>query len=393
MHLGLMTTLREGFTTGSAAAAAAHAAVRLLCGRPLAEKVDVPRPPVPVVAGRPSAAGLARLEIPVAPFPSPLPGFAAACVIKDGGDDPDATHGVRIIAAAGRLPPPGGASLILRASEREMFLYAGEGIGRATLPGLPIAVGEPAINPEPRKQIALAVEEAAQSCGYAGPLHIVLSVPEGRKRAQNTLNPRLGIVGGISILGTQGTVRPFSHAAWQATIEQGLSVARAVGLSTVMFSTGRRSERLLFEQYPGLPTAAGIQAADFAAFSMRLAGSMGFERLVWGCFPGKLLKLAQGLEYTHAKTAPADLERIFAFLRSVDADLEREVRVMPTAAGVFGLLDEHRPDLMRDIALSLGREALRHLRAWAGSGPALRLVMFTASEKPLPALDDPPDGW
>ncbi len=392
MHLPVMSTLREGFTTGTAASAAAHAAVLALCGRELPERIAVALPPVPLKEGRPSAVGLARLSVPVLPAPAPPPGFAGACVVKDGGDDPDATNGLRIIAAAGAAPPPEGEPLVLPASGRDIFLYAGDGIGRTTLPGLPVAVGEPAVNPEPRKQIALAVEEAALACGYAGPLHILLSAPGGEERARHTLNPRLGIVGGISILGTQGTVKPYSHDAWQASIAQGLSVARAVGLDTVLFSTGRRSERLLFAQYPGLPAPAGVQAADFAAFSLRTAGGMGFAHLVWGCFPGKLLKLAQGLEYTHAKTAPADLDRLFAPLHAVDPTLAAEAGVMPTTAGIFDLLEVRRPDLLQTLAHNLGREAMNHLRAWAGPAPALRLVVFTSAQDLLLTLDDPPGG-
>ena len=152
-----------------------------------------------------------------------------------------------------------------------IVLYGGKGVGTVTLPGLPVVVGEPAINPEPRKQIAVAAHAAARAAGYNGPLHLLLSVPDGEERARRTLNGRLGIVGGISILGTRGTVRPYSHDAWKCAVAQGMDVAVALGLREILLATGRRSERLGLALHPELPPQAGIQAADYAAFSLREA--------------------------------------------------------------------------------------------------------------------------
>lgn len=370
-------TLREGFTTGSAATAAAMAATRVLLGHAAQPHELVPLPPFaqhespaaprvhPEAAKREAAVNTADASAPVTPagtfppslhltgagtlripvqtaqatatavgtatdvdpdtgpdtgpdtdtgtqaqatvtsFPiagtnTPMAG-ATAIVIKDGGDDPDATHNARIVAHVRPLAH-------LPAAHVE--IAGGVGVGTVTLPGLPIGVGEAAINPEPRRQIAAGVRSVAAALGCLHGLHVTISVPDGAAIARHTLNPRLGIVDGISILGTRGTVRPYSHDAWQASIAQGLDVARAAGLAEVCLSTGRRSETLLMARYPHLCAQGFVQAADFAAFSLRTAAEKGFTHIAWGCFFGKLVKLAQGLSYTHARTAPLDLNQL-----------------------------------------------------------------------------------
>ena len=419
----MQTPLREGFTTGTAAAAAAFAAVGLLLGGPLPATVEVVLPPfaedgTPLAGGKASGNGA-----PSAPPTLVIPveqggaeGDAAfAAVIKDGGDDPDATHGARIIVHAAFRPfapradeggepfalglprPPGlptgqaAASMELNLFSRRIVLYGGEGVGTATLPGLPVAVGEPAINPEPRKQIAVAAHAAARAAGYDGPLHLLVSAPDGRERARHTLNARLGIVGGISILGTRGTVRPYSHDAWKAAIVQGLDVAEALGLRAVLLSTGRRSERLGFALYPDLPVQAGIQAADYAAFSLREAAGRPFASIMWVCFPGKLLKLAQGLEWTHAKTAPADIPLLARYCREAGGPEEviAALESMPTAAGALALMERSAPALRDAVLRRLAGAAMDVMRGWveaavpAGSCPELVLHVFSLEERLL----------
>ena len=333
--------LREGFTTGTAAAAAALAALTLLLEGKSPPAVCTPLPPV--TGGTPRA----WLDVPLAlcaPGPAPelaqwpdarLPGLrcAHARVRKDGGDDPDATTGALITA-----------SVFLRAGAAapNIVLEGGPGVGRATLPGLPVAVGDAAINPGPRAQIRFALESALKAhfggASVYPALTVILSVPGGAELARHTLNPRLGIVGGISILGTQGTVRPYSHAAWRATVAQGLAVARATGCRTFCLSTGRRSEVLLMRRYPELPPQAFIQAADFARFSLAAAGELAPERLVWGCFFGKLAKLAQGLEYTHAREAPLDMDALAALCAGAGASCAPAIARCVTAAHALELL-------------------------------------------------------
>ena len=266
-----------------------------------------------------------------------------------------------------------------------VYLYGGPGVGTATLPGLPVAVGEPAINPEPRKQIAAAVRRAARERN--GPLHILICEPEGKERAARTLNARLGIQGGISILGTSGIVRPYSHEAWTGTIRESLSVAAALGIKEVILSTGRRSERLALALHKALPPQAGVQVADYAAFAVRETARHAFSHVCWACFPGKLLKLAQGLEWTHARAAPADIPLLAGLCREKGAPepLAEAVEGMPTAAGAFALLAENSRDLRDRVLLRLAGMAGGVLRAWAeqerasGSGRRQLVTLYVFS--------------
>ena len=196
-------------------------------------------------------------------------------------------------------------------------------------------------------------------------------MPRGADIARHTFNPRLGIVGGISILGTQGTVRPYSHAAWRATIEQGLRVALATGCRTVCLSTGRRSEKLLMARYPDLAPQCFVQAADFAEFSLREAGSLPFERLVWGCFFGKLAKLAQGHAYTHARDADLDMAALAELCRKAGAACAPAVAACVTAAHALELLlaDPAGADALAVVA----RLAAQTARNFAGRPVALHL--------------------
>jgi cobalt-precorrin-5B (C1)-methyltransferase len=289
-----------------------------------------------------------------------------AAVIKDGGDDPDATHRARIEAFA-RFD----ASL----PKLELSINGGTGVGRVTLPGLPLPVGEAAINPVPRQQIDRAVREvlahagAASSCG----VRIVISVPDGERIARHTLNPRLGIIGGISILGTHGTVRAFSHEAWQSAILQSMDVALAnrppqqSALPALCLSTGRRSERLLMACYPALPALCFIQAADHVRFSLEAAAQRALTPLAWGCFFGKLVKLAQGIPYTHARSAPLDMAFIARCHAGLNAaqDMETQLAACNTANQALELL-LGAPKGIETVA-RLVRLAKEQAQAFAGS--------------------------
>ncbi|OIQ49483.1 cobalt-precorrin-6A synthase [Pseudodesulfovibrio hydrargyri] len=346
-------TLRNGRTTGSCASAAAMAGVRFLLTGERPKTVDVPLPP-----GGTLAVPIERME--------PGDGGVRVTVVKDGGDDPDVTHGHDIQAVVSLEPG--------ETSPPAVFLDGGKGVGRATLPGLPVAVGEPAINPEPRKQIEAAVRLAAK--GFAGRILVTVEVPEGETIAKATMNPRLGIVGGISILGTQGIVKPYSHASFKATIAEGLSVARAQNLDRVVFTTGRRSERFYMNSRPDTPETALIQAADFFAFSMRAAMEHGFTEVVWAVFFGKLVKQAQGLEYTHAKTHPVDF--VLLAKRCLEAGIDPArvpaVREANTAAQVLDML---RDDPARNNFIKLlVKKAAGHADKWAGNKSNVSYAVF-----------------
>ncbi len=290
--------LRNGFSTGSAATAAAMAALFIaLDGREcaLANPISIPLPPTAIDFA------YKRLSIPIKHCsllkPAKLDNAwqATATVQKDGGDDPDATHMALIVA-----------HVRLCNTHNDIKILGGTGIGRITLPGLPLPVGSAAINPAPLAQIRHGLCEIAHAFGYKSGIEVSISAPQGEKIALKTFNSRLGIIDGISILGTQGTVKPYSHAAFKATILQGLSVAKASHCQNIFLSTGRRSERFLQEKYPHCAAQSFVQVADFAKFSLENAAKYNFENITWACFFGKLVKLAQGHAYTHAHKCHID---------------------------------------------------------------------------------------
>jgi cobalt-precorrin-5B (C1)-methyltransferase len=416
-------TLREGFTTGTTAAAAAATAVRVLLGAECPDRPDVPLPPggrlaVPVArcgpADPPDAADLsapatgatgasgvdstdAAADSPEdVLFPPDAP-WAAAEVVKDGGDDPDATHGA-VIRARVRLAPGGpGGGVVVR---------GGAGVGRATLPGLPVAVGRPAINPAPLAQIVAAVREVFAAHGFRGAAEVVVEVDDGAAIARKTMNPRLGIVGGISILGTRGTVKPFSHEAWRATVRQGLDVALAAGCRGVGLSTGRRSERLLMDRRPAWPETAFAQMADFFAFSLSEAAARGFGEIAVSCFFGKLVKMAQGCEYTHAHAADIDFAALAAHFAAAGAcgaavaevagaNTARQALQIALGPGMTGGAGAAGGDAGADAPTGasnpafarlmeiLARRALAAARGFAGPGPELSLHVFDFDGTPL----------
>lgn len=319
---------------------------------------------------------------------------AHASIRKDGGDDPDATSGALItvtvvenFSIAGQTTASSttttGADTGL-AQPFAVFIEGGPGVGRVTLPGLPVPVGEAAVNPTPRQQITIALQHAVLRFGekLCAPLRVIISVPEGERLARQTFNPRLGIVGGISILGTQGTVRPYSHQAWKATIEQGLAVAVAIGCRHMGLTTGRRSERLLMDKYPHMPQRSFIQVADFAAFSLKAAGAMPFDNLIWGCFFGKLVKLAQGHPYTHARHAHLDMEDLARLCRQCGVACADEVRNCVTAAHALELLLQDKAG--NDVIALTGKKAAAVAADFAGR--PVRLHLFHTDGRELLAL-------
>lgn len=400
------TKLREGFTTGSAATGAALAALQLLCHGCAPDTVRVPLPPFasPQQGGngvQPEPRGWLVLPVANCDF-GPAPELAArwaannfehcdpppqgiirsahASIIKDGGDDPDATSGARITATVVESILPQNREEV--AEPGNIIIKGGPGVGRVTLPGLPVPVGQAAINPVPRQQIGLALQAQKYASADSTRLTVFVSVPLGSELAQKTFNPRLGIEGGISILGTQGTVRPYSHAAWKATIEQGLAVAAATGCRTLCLTTGRRSERLLMERYPQLPERCFVQVADFAQFSLNAAGAMDFERIVWGCFFGKLVKLAQGHTYTHAKDSTLDMQALAQLAQAAKARCASEVARCITAAHALELLlaDAAGPRVIEQVA----RLAMQTAQKF--SGQAVSLHLFHTDGRELLAL-------
>lgn len=243
---------------------------------------------------------------------------ACASVIKDGGDDPDATNGVEIIARVALAPSgPQGQDAGRKAAVPPVTIKGGPGVGVVTKPGLAVPVGEPAINPVPRSMIREAVREGwdkgARPCLDRDALEVILSVPEGEKVAERTLNSRLGIKGGISILGTTGIVRPVSSEAWTATITASMSVARAMGRKEVVLSSGRTSERAHIRRY-ALPEEAYVMMGDYVQHALKESGSFGFEGVHLCAQWAKLLKIAMAVPQTHVRHGAIDLRRAASFL-------------------------------------------------------------------------------
>jgi len=301
--------LRSGYTTGACAAAAAKAAVLSLLGD-MPDRVEIPFPD-----GSRHGFLLHGLE----EGETLGARFCIASVIKDAGDDPDVTNGAEIMATArflGAAETPSSSCVL--AEDARVIICGGEGVGRVTKPGLAVAVGEPAINPVPRRMIASAVAEALSSGGERR-VQVTISVPGGRELAEKTLSSRLGIVGGLSILGTTGIVRPVSAEAWTATIEASLDVARAAGLSEVVLSTGRTSEKGAQELLM-LPEESCAMMGDYLEFSLLAAARRGFQRIHLAGMWAKIMKAALKIPQTHVRHGALEVGEAIRLLRSLGVE-------------------------------------------------------------------------
>lgn len=285
--------LRHGYTTGTCAAAAAKGAALLLASQELVKEVDLTLP----------AGVSATFQIHGQFFTT----REASChVIKDAGDDPDVTNGAEVHARVTfiSLPTPlQGEGINSLSSPPTILITGGIGIGRVTKPGLAVPPGEWAINPVPRRMI----EDALAQVFPDKSLNVEISIPDGEQLARKTLNARLGIIGGLSILGTTGIVRPISAKAWTDTIDAALDVARACGAPTVILSTGRSSEMAAQKGFSSLPEEAFVMMGDHVAHSLRACAERGFAQPLIACQFAKLLKIACGHENTHAAASELDL--------------------------------------------------------------------------------------
>jgi cobalt-precorrin-5B (C1)-methyltransferase len=406
--------LRSGFSSGTAATAAAVAALRRLISGASADTIAVRLP-----SGVYLAVPVARCTV--------HDGTAWASVIKDGGDDPDVTNGAEIRAGVTLWGHPDRGPAAPELDRREIVLLAGRGIGTVTKPGLPALPGEPAINPVPRQMLAenitlellrsvssefeealrktgapaqrrqvqgtiggeaeagksalrLPLHEAANDSRVFNPPHgfsvmVEIEAPRGEELARRTLNPRLGIIGGISILGTTGLVRPFSHEAYEQTIQAALSVAASNRCDTVVLSTGGKSERFARDRFPELAPEAFVQIADFFSFAVRESVRLGFAGIIHSIFFGKAVKMAMGHPYTHAHAAPMDLEFLALLARSLghDDELCAKLAVANTARhGLDIIADKGAGDIVEAVA----RKAAEQSRRLAGGASRIRLLLF-----------------
>jgi len=325
-------------------------------------------------------------------------GQRASCyVIKDAGDDPDVTHGVEVHAEVAlkppslrpsptrgegghKFPPPlmGGGQ---GEGEAHVIIKGGTGIGKVTKPGLAVPVGEWAINPVPRRMITEAVLEVFPHPSSLVP-HVTISIPDGEERAKRTLNARLGILGGLSVLGTTGVVRPISHKAWTDTLDVALDVALAAGCETVVLSTGRTSEVAAQDYLRDMfPEEAFIMMGDHVGYALEACHRKGVPRVLLAAQFAKLVKIACGHPQTHVGSSRLDLGRLAEWARidGLDGVLTEEIECANTARQVYESLGKSHPL----VGIVTGR-ALARLRQWApGSAVAVLLIGYEGSIEPF----------
>jgi cobalt-precorrin-5B (C1)-methyltransferase len=294
--------LRRGWTTGACATAATKAAFQALVTGDFPDPVEITLP-----KGERPGFALARRE---------RKGEAAtAGIVKDAGDDPDVTHLALVLSTV--RPLEAGRGVVFR---------AGPGVGTVTRPGLPIAPGEPAINPVPRRMMREAIAEVAAQFGAAADVEVTISIPTGAELAKQTWNPRLGIEGGLSILGTTGIVHPFSCSAWIASIHRGVDVIRAAGLTHAAACTGSTSEAAVAKRY-ALPDFAYIDMGDFAGGVLKYLRHHPIPRLTLAGGFGKMSKLAEGALDLHSGRSQVSLDSLAAGAASLGADEALQARI------------------------------------------------------------------
>ena len=306
--------LRHGWTTGACATAATKAAFEALLTGHFPDPVTITLP-----KGQQPSFALARREL--------HPDLAMAGIVKDAGDDPDVTHLAVVQSTVRRLPAGSG-----------VVFKAGPGVGTVTRPGLPIPPGQPAINPVPRRMMAEVVAEVAARCGGHPDAEITISIPDGAELAKQTWNPRLGIVGGLSILGTTGIVNPFSCAAWIASIHRGIDVIRAAGLTHAAACTGSTTEDAVAKRY-ALPDYAFIDMGDFAGGTLKYLRHHPIRHLTLAGGFGKFAKLADGWLDLHSGRSQVNLDSLAGAVRELggSAALAEQVCSANTAMAALAL--------------------------------------------------------
>jgi cobalt-precorrin-5B (C1)-methyltransferase len=342
-------SLRRGWTTGACATAATAAAyTALLTGRfPDPVTIRLPKGQTPSFPLAKGALGTSE---------------AFAAVVKDAGDDPDVTHQATIEARVRPGRPGGGVTF-----------KAGDGVGTVTRPGLQLAVGEPAINPTPRRMMSEAVREIAEQHSARPDLEIEISIPGGATLAKRTLNGRLGIAGGLSVLGTTGIVIPYSCSSWIHSIHRGIDVARAAGLAHLAAATGSTSEAAVQKLYR-LPETALIDMGDFVGGTLKYLRTHPVERLTLAGGFGKFCKLAQGALDLHSGRSRVDVDARADCLAELgaEADLVAEARRADSAAQVLELAQASQLPLADEIAARAGRVADAQLDGRA----AVEVIVF-----------------
>lgn len=338
---------RTGFTTGACAAAAAKAATRLLVKGMMLSEIETTLPNRTKVTF-----ALARCE---------RAGSGAICsVIKDAGDDPDCTHGAEVVTEVELKSTPG------------VTILGGEGVAVVTKAGLGLEVGAPAVNPVPRRNITEMVEAELAGSSYHGAI-VTIRVPRGEEMAKETINARLGLIGGISILGTTGIVRPYSTAAFKTSVIQAIDVALARQLKQVVLTTGGKSESYAMQMIPGLPEEAFVQMGDFVGTAVKHCARRKLDRAIIVGMIGKLSKMADGKMQTHAAGSEVNMTLLAALAGEIGAPAEVRERILAanTARHVLEICNEAGvTGLMAMICWKVVEQTERH------AGGSLKVEAF-----------------
>jgi len=359
--------LRKGFTTGACAAAATRTAWNILSGA-------WDRAPDSVETLFPDGS---RCAIPLRSAEKLDADSAIAGVVKDAGDDPDATDGALVEARLSRSSKDAAIpeDHVETAGPAELIIRGGKGVGLATKPGLKIPSGKWAVNPAPRKMILDNLLDAGFGA-ETGAWLLEISIPAGAEIAEKTLNPKLGIVGGVSILGTTGVVEPHSHEAYAETIRILVEKARGEKLGEVVFCTGAATEKEARKSRPDLPDAAFIRIADFIRDAIDAAKNAEIPKASVACMPGKLFKYALGMEYTHAHAEEMDIADLKPFLDTIEAEETRKKDALEasTVRGALSALSETERAKLLD---KLSQTAEKRLNEWAAPNTSAQILLIT----------------
>lgn len=342
--------MRCGYTTGSCAAAAAKAAAEMLFTGKAPQTAEIMTP----------KGILIRPDI----VDAVIEGNNASCaVVKDGGDDPDVTDGIKIYAA-------------VSLSEKGVRIVGGEGIGIVTKSGLDQPVGEAAINSVPRKMITVAVTEIAEKYGFSGGFHVTVSAPEGRELAAKTYNPRMGIVGGISIIGTSGIVEPMSSSALIETIRSEARLRRAEGQRNMLLTLGNYSESFLRSDLP-LPLEKSVTCSNFIGEAIDIGVELGFSSILIVGHIGKLVKLGAGIMNTHSSWADGRMEVLVTcgVLAGADTETLKRLPDCVTADAAMDILAE--AGYLEKTLEILSRRIDLHLRRRVGDEIKIAALAFS----------------
>ncbi|HET6517997.1 MAG TPA: cobalt-precorrin-5B (C(1))-methyltransferase [Nitrosopumilaceae archaeon] len=342
--------LRKGFTTGTCATAAAKAAILSIIKQQKIRDVNVTLP----------KGNFIKIKIEACKFST---NSARCSVIKDGGDDPDVTHGAEIIA-----------DVCLNENSGQVEITGGDGVGIVTKPGLGLEINKPAINPVPKQMINSNLNEVAKEILSKNGIKIIISVPKGKELALKTDNPRLGIVGGISILGTSGIVIPYSTASFAASIRQNLDVSLALGNNIVVLTTGGRSEEFS-KKLVDLPEHCFVKMGDFSGYTIQQCAKKGIKKAYVVGFIGKISKMAMGIKQTHVKGSKVNMDFLAELAKDSGANenLVSQIKKANTARHVQEIIQENKLD---EFFTKICSKVYEHMVEYSENKVELEIVLY-----------------